>query len=103
MFLHPQPLTAEAFAPFGEILDPEHARTHYPINGGTTERYHDMGVVDVADGDGRALLSVFRAKPRSYPMHLEIMERHPLGSQAFIPLPDAPPFLIVVAAPEVGY
>ena len=66
------------------------------INQGTTVRFHDLAAVDVADRGGRALVNVFRAEPLPLPLTVTVMEQHPLGSQAFIPL-DRAPFLIVVA------
>ena len=59
-------LTREAFAPFGDVIELEGAR-HYPINEGTTERYHDLAKVDVMTQGGRPLINVFRAQPRSWP------------------------------------
>ena len=94
--LRPEPLTAAAFAPFGDVIETVGA-THYPINEGTTERYHDLAGIDVANEGGQALINIFRGQPRKLPMPLRIVERHPLGSQAFIPLGTAP-YLIVVAA-----
>jgi ureidoglycolate lyase len=93
--LRVQRLTREAFAPFGDVIELAGAR-HFPINGGTTERYHDLAAVDVTDAGGRPLISVFRGTPRSLPLELALMERHPLGSQAFIPVGDVK-YLVVVA------
>ncbi|HTJ95141.1 MAG TPA: ureidoglycolate lyase [Pararobbsia sp.] len=88
-------LTREAFAPFGDVIELDGAR-HYPINLGTTERYHDLAYVDTADEGGRTLINVFRGQPRALPFELTMMERHPLGSQAFVPL-HRRPYLVVVA------
>jgi ureidoglycolate lyase len=91
-----EPLTREAFAPFGDVIELEGAR-HFPINGGTTERFHDLAHVDIgADEGGRPLISVFRGQPRPQPVEISMMERHPLGSQAFLPLRDVA-YLVVVA------
>ncbi|CAN7614709.1 ureidoglycolate lyase [Trinickia sp. LjRoot230] len=90
-----EPLTRQAFAPFGDVIELEGAR-HFPINGGTTERFHDLARIDVADGNGRAIVNVFRAEPHAFPIEIRMMERHPLGSQAFVPLGEAP-YLVVVA------
>jgi ureidoglycolate lyase len=89
-------LTREAFAPFGDVIELDGAR-HFPINGGTTERFHDLARVDVGrDGGGRPLINVFRGQPRVQPVEISMMERHPLGSQAFLPLGGVK-YLIVVA------
>ncbi|WP_116136837.1 ureidoglycolate lyase [Trinickia diaoshuihuensis] len=90
-----EPITRAAFAPFGDVITLEGAR-HFPINGGTTERYHDLAAIDVGEAGGRPLLNVFRGQPRALPFEVTMMERHPLGSQAFIPLGPAR-YLVVVA------
>ncbi len=92
--LRPRPLTRTAFAPFGDVIDCEGAR-HFSINRGTTERYHDLARLDMREG-GRAIVSIFRGQPRSYPFTIAAMERHPLGSQAFIPM-QRTAYLVVVA------
>jgi ureidoglycolate lyase len=90
-------LTREAFRPFGDVIELEHA-THFPINDGTTERYHDLASVDVGEQGGYPLINVFRAQPRQLPFEVKMMERHPLGSQAFIPISDRP--YVVLVAPN---
>jgi ureidoglycolate lyase len=90
-----EPLSRDAFAPFGDVIDTEGAH-HYPINEGTTERYHDLARIDIGPGDGRPLVNIFRATPVTPPVRLRVMERHPLASQAFVPL-SARPFLVVVS------
>ncbi|GAB2884547.1 ureidoglycolate lyase [Uliginosibacterium flavum] len=90
-------LTHAAFAPFGELIEASEEVRHYPINAGNTERYHDLAQLD-AGPDGRLILSIFRAQPRSLPFSVTMLERHPLGSQAFVPL-SGKPYLVVVAAP----
>ena len=81
-----EPLSSEAFIPFGDVIEASDAARHFPINDGYAERYHDLARVDVASGGGRALINIFRAKPRGLPFELRLLERHPLGSQAFVPL-----------------
>lgn len=89
-----QPLSAGAFAPFGDVLSCEGAH-HFPINDGTTERYHDLARID-AGPQGRVIVSIFRGQPRRFPLPITLVERHPLGSQAFMPL-QRRPYLVVVA------
>jgi ureidoglycolate lyase len=93
-----QPLTADAFAPFGEVLDTAGAPDRL-INQGLCGRYHDRARLDFADG--RAGISLFDAEPRSLPYRLDMVERHPDGSQAFLPMTQAP-FLVIVAPDESG-
>ncbi len=94
-----QPLTHEAFAPFGDVLD----RSGDPdkvINGGLCGRHHDRAALDFG-ADGRAGISVFDAEPRKLPYTLDMMERHPEGSQAFLPM-HRKPFLVTVAPDDGG-
>ena len=95
--LNAEPLTAKAFAPFGEVLDCAGAPDML-INAGKCGRYHDRAKLDFSDG--RAGLSLFRAETRSLPYKFDLVERHPLGSQAFIPM-SLTRFL-VIAAPDAG-
>ncbi|KAA3632902.1 MAG: ureidoglycolate lyase [Proteobacteria bacterium] len=92
--LHPEPLTADTFRPYGEVIDTRDVEPT-PINGGLTARYHDLATVDVATGGGRALVNVFRTRPLPLPHRVTVMERHPLGSQAFMPI-GAARFLVLV-------
>jgi ureidoglycolate lyase len=88
-------LTRAAFAEFGEVISTEGTK-HFPINNGTTERYHDLANIDIAERHGKPLVNIFRGQPRRFPFEVTMMERHPLGSQAFIPL-SRNPYLIVVS------
>ncbi|MGQ3031927.1 MAG: ureidoglycolate lyase, partial [Ferrovibrionaceae bacterium] len=95
--LTPRPLTAQAFRPFGDVIAVD-GRDHIEINEGMARRYHDLATVDVEAEGGRPLISIFRARPWFRPIRLRVMERHPLGSQAFVPM-HGHPFLVVVAPP----
>jgi ureidoglycolate lyase len=88
-----EPLTPEAFTSFGDVLDAEGSPDRI-INQGLCGRFHDRARLDFEGG--RAGLSIFKAEPRSLPYRLELVERHPLGSQAFLPMTEHP-FLVIVA------
>jgi ureidoglycolate lyase len=90
-----EPLTREAFAAFGDVIEASDAVEHYTINKGNTERYHDLADIDVGE-DGRAIVSIFRGQARQLPFVVSMMERHPKASQAFIPM-SGRPYLVVVA------
>ncbi|ENN85363.1 ureidoglycolate hydrolase [Rhizobium freirei PRF 81] len=90
-----QPLTNAAFFPFGDVIEMEGAY-NYPINAGKCVRYHDLAKVETTGEKARAMISLLRGEPYELPLELRMVERHPLGSQAFIPLTDYP-FLVVVA------
>ena len=93
-------LTKAAFAPFGQVIECEGAN-HYPINNGMTERYHDLASIELGGQEARPMISIFRGKPYALPLALTMVERHPLGSQAFYPLTDLP-FLVTVAPDDNG-
>jgi ureidoglycolate lyase len=95
--LKAEPLTAAAFAPFGDVIEAA-GRAARLINEGTCERFDDLAPVDVLADGGRPLISIFRAVARPLPFAVKTLERHPLSSQAFYPL-DGAPFLVVVAEP----
>ncbi|MEZ5912976.1 MAG: ureidoglycolate lyase [Paracoccaceae bacterium] len=91
-------LGAAAFAPFGDVLDA--SGDFRLINQGLCRRHHDRAALDFGSG-GRAGISVFLAEPRSLPYRLDMVERHPEGSQAFLPM-TGHPFLVIVAPDKAG-
>ncbi|WP_293450146.1 ureidoglycolate lyase [Planktotalea sp.] len=91
-----QSITAEAFAPYGDLIDCA-GDPDMIINLDKCGRYHDRANMDF--GTGRAGLSLFNAQLRTLPYEFNLVERHPLGSQAFIPM-SADGFLVIVA-PDV--
>jgi ureidoglycolate lyase len=92
-----EPLTREAFAPFGEVIETAGA-TSFAINAGTTTRYHDLARIETAGDASWVLVSLFEGQAWHAPIEIRMLERHPLGSQAFYPV-DGARMLIVVAPP----
>ncbi|WP_138424190.1 ureidoglycolate lyase [Maritimibacter alexandrii] len=88
-----RPLTREAFAPYGDVLDTA-GEPDKIINQGMCGRYHDRATLDFSDG--RAGVSLFKAEPRALPYTLDLVERHPDGSQCFVPM-SMTAFLVIVA------
>ncbi len=93
-----QSISSTAFAPFGEVIDVSGTPDKI-INQGLCGRYHDRATLDFAEG--RAGMSLFKAQPRSLPMTLDMVERHPQGSQLFIPMSEHG-FLAIVAPDHAG-
>lgn len=91
-----KPLTAAAFAPFGDVIEAAGPPDQI-INQGLCGRWHDRAEMDFQNG--RAGLSLFQAAPRQLPYRLELLERHPKGSQAFIPM--SPSRFLVTVAPNI--
>ncbi len=102
MQLHARPLTKAAFAPFGEVIEIADAK-QLQINQGRTTRFDGLCTIDIADPreqhPGVAIVNLFRTNPLPLPHRVQLMERHPLGTQAFIPT-DSLPFLVLVGAPK---
>ena len=92
----PKPLTKAAFSAFGDVIAADDLANNFAINDGFTQRYHDLATVDVNDNNGHTLINIFRSTPLAQPIAIKMMERHPHGSQAFIPLGNNP-YLVVVA------
>lgn len=93
-----EPLSAAAFAPFGDVLEATGAPDRI-INQGMCGRYHDQARLEF-DAAGHAGVSIFEARPRALPYRLEMLERHPLGAQCFVPMTEHP--FLVIAAPDQG-
>ena len=109
--LTPQPLTKEAFAPFGDVVEVPESKEDSSlimINGGNTERYDSLvnveleaaGSSEQGAADTYAVINIFRAQPRpvskNLAMDIEMVERHPYGSQSFHPL-SGEEYLVLVA------
>lgn len=97
LILRPQPLTAEAFAPYGDVIETAD-RDFFMINNGSTQRFHRLAEVQLGTPEDQGIISIFRAQALAMPLAIKMLERHPLGSQAFIPLKQNP-FLLLVAEP----
>lgn len=95
-----EPLTAQAFAPFGAVIQASAATEVYAINAGSANRYHAIARVDCSADGGEPVISLVRAQPRQLPFDIVMLERHPLGSQAFVPLGKAAFIVVVASAPD---
>jgi ureidoglycolate lyase len=94
--LTPKALTKDAFSRFGDVIEVNNDSKNFAINDGFTQRYHDLAKVDVNDNNGHTIVNIFRSTPLVQPIAIKMMERHPHGSQAFIPM-GTNSYLIVVA------
>lgn len=95
--IKPQPLTREAFAPFGDVIQIE-GSNQFEINSGYTTRVHDLIDIQLGGESARAQFSFFLGRPR--PLEIKMLEKHPLGSQAFYPIEDKRWLVVVALAPE---
>lgn len=94
-------LTAEAFGPYGDVIDAS-GNPSYLANGGAAQVHRDIAAVDLAADGGRVCVSVVRTAPTALPLRITVMERHPLGSQAFVPLDGAECLVVVAPAGDLN-
>ena len=90
-------INSDAIAGLAELIDASDTPDKL-INQGRCGRFHDRATLDV---DGRVGVSVFQSTSFSLPFKMEMMERHPLGSQAFLPMQEGE-YLVVLAEDKDG-
>lgn len=93
--LKPVPLTRERFAPFGDVIESSHVEAA-AMNDARFERFNDLCNIDVGDGSVAVSITTSRVATK-LPYLVSMVERHPLGSQAFVPL--SPCRMVFVVAP----
>ena len=93
--IKPIPMTKENFSKFGDMISTENIKP-IEINNGYANRFDDIAKIDTANNNGKTTISIFSALKRSFPMKIDMMEKHPLGTQAFIPMKETT-FLTLVA------
>ena len=93
--IRPVKITRKNFSKFGELIDTT-KRKPLIINNGYAKRFHDLGKINTSSKKGNPIISIFSAKKRIFPMKIDMMEKHPLGSQAFIPM-EKTTFIVFVA------
>ena len=91
----PKKITKENFSLFGDIISTRSAKP-IDINAGYAKRFDDLANINTYKDNGKTIVSIFSAKKRNFPMKIDMMEKHPLGSQAFIPMKETT-FLVLVA------
>lgn len=96
-----EPLTKQAFARFGDVIETD-AKTPVSINQGFAARFNGLANIDVAAEGGQINISWFVASVRPAPIAIRLMERHPLGSQMFMPLNGADWLVVVCTDPGIS-
>jgi ureidoglycolate lyase len=92
-------LTKSAFAPFGDVVETDGA-AGIEINQGFARRFNALAGIDVTTDGASVNISLFDVKPRPQPIQIKLMERHPLGTQLFMPLQDRPWLVVVCTDPR---
>ena len=96
--IKPIPITKENFAKYGDMISTKNIKP-LEINNGYAKRYDGIANLNTSSDNGETTISIFSALKRSFPMKIDMMEKHPLGSQAFIPMKETT-FLVFVAPKE---
>ena len=91
----PKPINKSNFSEFGEVITTKDIKP-LKINNGYAERFDGIANLDTKEQNGETTISIFSALKRNFPMKIDMMEKHPLGSQAFIPMKETT-FLVLVA------
>tara|TARA_B100000427_G_scaffold322593_1_gene324808 strand:- start:503 stop:997 length:495 start_codon:yes stop_codon:yes gene_type:complete len=91
----PKKVSKKNFKKFGQIIDTS-KKKYFKINNGFAKRYDNLAKIDTSIKRGSTIVSIFSARKRSFPMKIDMMEKHPLGSQAFVPMEETS-FLVFVA------
>jgi len=95
--IKPKEITRENFAAYGDLISSESVKP-IDINAGYAKRFDDLAKINTSKDRGETIVSIFSALKRSFPMKIDMMEKHPLGSQAFVPIKETI-FLSFVAPP----
>ena len=99
LVIKPKPINKENFKKFGDMITTDDIKP-LEINNGYAKRYDGIANLDAKKDDGESIISIFSALKRSFPMKIDMMEKHPLGSQAFIPMKQTT-FLVLVAPEDI--
>ena len=91
----PIQITKENFSKFGNVISTKGIKP-LEINNGYAKRYDGIANLNTSNDNGETTISIFSALKRNFPMKIDMMEKHPLGSQAFIPLKETT-FIVFVA------
>ena len=93
--VNPKPITKENFSKFGDVITTDDIKP-LEINDGYAKRFDGIANLNTSKDNGETTICIFSALKRSFPMKIDMMEKHPLGSQAFVPMKETT-FLVFVA------
>jgi len=97
IIIKPKIINKKNFNKFGQIIDTS-KKSYFRINNGYARRYDNLGKINTSSKKGKTIVSIFSAKKRQFPMKIDMMEKHPLGSQAFIPMNET--YFFALVAPK---
>ena len=94
IIIKPIKIKKKNFSKYGEIIDTK-SKKPLNINNGYAKRFDNLGAINTLSKKGKTIVSIFSSKKRNFPMKVDMMEKHPLGSQAFIPMKETSFFVFV--------
>tara|TARA_Y100000996_G_C22352107_1_gene573247 strand:- start:193 stop:690 length:498 start_codon:yes stop_codon:yes gene_type:complete len=95
IIIKPKKITRKNFRKFGDLISVKKKKS-ININDGYAKRFDNLCRINTSSKKGKTIMSIFSAKKRKFPMNIKMMEKHPLGSQAFVPMNETT-FLVFVA------
>ena len=95
IIIKPKKITRKNFKKFGDVISTKKIKS-ININDGYAKRFNDLCRINTSSKKGSTIVSIFSAKKRKFPMNIKMMEKHNLGSQAFMPMEETT-FLVFVA------
>ena len=95
--IKPIKISRSNFAAFGDVISTNDINP-MDINAGYAKRFDNLADLNTSKDDGKTIVSIFSALKRTFPMKIDMMEKHPLGSQTFVPMKETV-FLSFVAPP----
>ena len=98
--IKPVSISNDNFKQFGDLISSNNIKP-IDINAGYAKRFDDLANVNTSKNDGKTIISIFSALKRKFPMQIDMMEKHPLGSQAFIPMKETTFLCFVAPAAEI--
>ena len=101
--IKPVKISRSNFSSYGDLISTDDINP-ININEGYAKRFDNLANLDTSKDSGKTIVSIFSALKRTFPMKIHMMEKHPLGTQAFIPMKETT-FLAFVAlsgeSPEI--
>ena len=97
LIIKPKLISKENFKKFGDMITTSGIKP-LEINDGYAKRFDGIANLNTKKDNGESTISIFSALKRSFPMKVDMMEKHPLGSQAFIPMKET--VFLAFVAPE---
>tara|TARA_B100000029_G_scaffold36947_1_gene34756 strand:+ start:271 stop:765 length:495 start_codon:yes stop_codon:yes gene_type:complete len=97
--IKPIKINRSNFATYGDLISVDGVKP-IDINEGYAKRFDNLINLNTSKNSGKTIVSIFSALKRTFPMKIDMMEKHPLGSQAFIPMKETTFLCLVAPAAE---